>query len=812
MKGSFTLAEKNVPAISVIIPMYNTEKYIGECLDSILAQTFTDYEVIVVDDCSTDKSVAVVESYIPKFEGKLQLVLSEINSNSCPSIPRNTGIKISCGEYIMFIDSDDVIIETALEELYNTAKKFNADVVHCDKFFTAPEETAPTDKTLLREVHWGGIEILEESELLSENIIERLKKFGEYKIFWATCSNFIRRDLVIKNNLSFSVMPVAEDLVFTVYLLCVAKNFVRTPNTFYVWRKVFGSLSSACLPTDERIKRFGGSIFRGIEKLDKFLDNVETLKVNPKYKYGIFEVLTHSNILFTPNNIQQLLPLYEKTPAYQMDDAIRRELEQIEDTTALTAFLFNRMNIFNVKLIFLQNSIAQKDMQLQQFQEKLLEQQAIINQKNLQLQQAKEYLVNQQKLIREPSKNRGDENNFSDTNKESTYYEKLMAENVLIKENIPAISVIIPMYNVEKYVGECLDSILAQTFTDYEVIIVDDCSKDNSAKIVESYIPKFNGKLQLVRSKINSGGAAIPRNTGLKIARGEYVFFMDSDDTITEDAFEGLYSTAENFHADFLHCEKSYRSPDETALTDKNFLKIRSMELVEFVTKPTLVSRKLEDRINDFTSYKFWNAPWIHFFRRDFLVKNNITFPNVRIGDDILFNFYAICLAEDIVRIPNVYYVWRDNRESNTRAVLSVEKYIYRYGNSIMQAIGLIDEFTKKLEFFKSNPSFKYSMFDFFTREHMNRILPAYAQFPPYQLDEFIRRELEQVKDKTALTAFLFGRMNVFNVNLINQQQEIQKLQANLQKSVQYLKNQSEIIESQRAEIEQLKAQLQQIQ
>ena len=58
---------KKIPAVSIVIPMYNTEKYIGECLDSILAQTFQDFEVIVVDDCSTDNSRAVVESYLPKF-------------------------------------------------------------------------------------------------------------------------------------------------------------------------------------------------------------------------------------------------------------------------------------------------------------------------------------------------------------------------------------------------------------------------------------------------------------------------------------------------------------------------------------------------------------------------------------------------------------------------------------------------------------------------------------------------------------------------------------------------------------------------
>ncbi len=60
---------KQIPAVSIVIPMYNAEKYIGECLDSILAQTFKDFEVIVVDDCSTDKSCAVVESFLPKFNG-----------------------------------------------------------------------------------------------------------------------------------------------------------------------------------------------------------------------------------------------------------------------------------------------------------------------------------------------------------------------------------------------------------------------------------------------------------------------------------------------------------------------------------------------------------------------------------------------------------------------------------------------------------------------------------------------------------------------------------------------------------------------
>ena len=77
------------PAVSVIIPMYNAEKYIGECLESLLLQTFQDFEVIVVDDCSTDNSFSIVESYIPKFDGRLKLTKTEKNSGGGGYVPRN---------------------------------------------------------------------------------------------------------------------------------------------------------------------------------------------------------------------------------------------------------------------------------------------------------------------------------------------------------------------------------------------------------------------------------------------------------------------------------------------------------------------------------------------------------------------------------------------------------------------------------------------------------------------------------------------------------------------------------------------------
>ena len=92
----------------------------------------------------------------------------------------------------------------------------------------------------------------------------------------------------------------------------------------------------------------------------------------------------------------------------------------------------------------------------------------------------------------------------------------------------PAVSIIIPMFNADKYIAECLNSLLAQTLQNLEVIVVDDCSTDSSHALVESYIPKFGGRLKLSRMKKNSGSSALPHNKGFALSRGEYIFSMDA--------------------------------------------------------------------------------------------------------------------------------------------------------------------------------------------------------------------------------------------------------------------------------------------
>ncbi|MBR1807746.1 MAG: glycosyltransferase family 2 protein [Selenomonadaceae bacterium] len=175
---------------------------------------------------------------------------------------------------------------------------------------------------------------------------------------------------------------------------------------------------------------------------------------------------------------------------------------------------------------------------------------------------------------------------------------------------MPAVSVIIPLYNAEKYIGECLDSILAQTFQDFEVIVVDDCSTDSSAQVVESYMPKFDGRLRLERTLANSGSPGLPGNMGVRFSRGEYLLILDNDDAITPDAIEKLYTTAKDFDADVVACEKYYQVPTQFFNDAEVLAKIQpySYQRGGFVDKPTLIEFDVAKRVVDCTQKRFlWN-------------------------------------------------------------------------------------------------------------------------------------------------------------------------------------------------------------
>ena len=270
--------------------------------------------------------------------------------------------------------------------------------------------------------------------------------------------------------------------------------------------------------------------------------------------------------------------------------------------------------------------------------------------------------------------------------------------------NAPKISVIIPLYNAEKFIRQCLISVLASKFKDYEVLIVDDCSTDNSREVVKSFSEKFSGRMKLKKLSKNSGCPGQPRNTALNMARGKYVYFLDADDLIAPDALENLYTAAENFDADVVQTEKFF------AFMEGKPAEVQSYQTGTFVTEPTLETFDLGERVEGFAQKRYLWAVWSKFFRLKFLRDNKITFPAIKCWEDFVFSFECLVAARNYVRVPfvNYYYRLRDDSLSHEAG------NGIRFMDNVIGVVKSADDFMSGRKFFEDNPQIQIHGAGFF--------------------------------------------------------------------------------------------------
>ncbi len=222
----------------------------------------------------------------------------------------------------------------------------------------------------------------------------------------------------------------------------------------------------------------------------------------------------------------------------------------------------------------------------------------------------------------------------------------------------PAVSIVVPMYNVEKYIETCLNSILAQTFQDFEVIIVDDCSTDRSAEIVQTY---KDPRINLFR-RIENHGENATRNFGMDLSRGKYVYFMDDDDAILENTLEIFFNAAEEYQSEIVYMDSFYfvKNPDF-----KYQGNIPIHKGIWGDPKPHMLSKNLIDRMQtDFLHGGTIVTPWIKFQRLDFLRKYQIQFPAVTRLPDVLFNLTELLFTTNARLIDECCYLYRPNPNS----------------------------------------------------------------------------------------------------------------------------------------------------
>lgn len=233
------------------------------------------------------------------------------------------------------------------------------------------------------------------------------------------------------------------------------------------------------------------------------------------------------------------------------------------------------------------------------------------------------------------------------------------------------VSIIVPIYNAEKYLKKCIDSIVNQTKKEIEIILVNDGSKDSSEEIIKTYNDK---RIKYYKNK--NQGIGKTRNFGIQKATGKYIMFLDSDDFLKKDACEKLYNKAENNNLDVVICD---------------FYKIFDNGNIEEVRIPSFKDSSLKD------NPKILNenlAPWAKIYKRTLIVRNEIKFIENLKYEDAPFVLEALDRAKKIGKLDEClnYYAVHDNSETTVR-----DKKVF----DILKIIDIIRQYFKNKEYIK---------------------------------------------------------------------------------------------------------------
>lgn len=226
----------------------------------------------------------------------------------------------------------------------------------------------------------------------------------------------------------------------------------------------------------------------------------------------------------------------------------------------------------------------------------------------------------------------------------------------------PAISIIMPVFNSERFLEKTIKSVLGQTFHDFELVLIDDGSSDSSPDICDHY-RKLDSRVIVIHQK--NGGICSARNRGLEIARGEYIGFCDNDDEMSRTCLETAYDKVTSTRADIVRFRRCKQIIDGAQIRKTSNIK-------NFREKMYLINC-WSDFLSCLTEvgYGVWNS----LYKKSLLVDNKVLFnTQVKYGyEDHLFNCEACAAAKNILLIPDILYIWKQRVKSSTSTIVSEE-------------------------------------------------------------------------------------------------------------------------------------------
>jgi glycosyltransferase involved in cell wall biosynthesis len=558
--------------VSVIVPVYNADKYLRQCLDSIINQTFKNVEIICVNDGSTDSSLDILNEYAKKDER----IIIVNQKNSGAGIARNNGLEIARGKYISFLDSDDFFEPTMYEQLYDKAETHQADIV----LFGLNVYNMQTGK--FTDASW----CLDYRYIPSKDTFS-YKDIPE-TIFQITspgpCNKFYLKSFADKLE-KFPPLGNSEDVPFVLSSIARAKKISTIKDNLYHYR-------------------------RG------YYGNVESLKDNnPLAFFDAFAMLKENLIK---------LNIYDDVKKSYINKFLNSFIYHINTMKTMKGFTA----IYN-----------------------------FLHSKSFEKFDIDNYQRNDFYLI-------------------SDYDRFFEIKNTPIEKYAIKVSLIIPIYNVEKYLHKCLDSAVNQTLKDIEIICINDGSTDNSLDILNEYAKQDN-RVKIFNQKNQGQGAS--RNRGMEVSKSKYIMFIDADDWIELDTLEVFYINAVKNNADVVMGNFLCALEDSSLLNRLNHFQkyYDSLRKAEGLYK------------NDGNFRQYRSSPCCKLYKKEIIDRYGMKFPQGLIQEDEAWHWYYFSAIENICVLDKVFYnrlIRADSamslRDANYKGffdMLSILEHIYDY-------------------------------------------------------------------------------------------------------------------------------------
>lgn len=655
-----------MPKVSVVVPTYNNERYLNECIDSILEQTLYDIEIIVVNDGSTDSTSEILSQYACTDE-RIK-VINIPNGGYGHAV--NIGFEASRGEYIGIVESDDYVQSDMYEKLYSAATLYDCDLIKADyrifvgddgdREFTmqniCPKElygrvlNPLTDPKIFdsKLYTWAGI--YKKRFLLDNEVMHHESKGASYQDngFWFQVITSANRIMFIdyplynlrRDNPASSIMSkdkalyICEEYKF-IYERVYGKGTVKKEFLKEFWYRRYKAYNV-------HLKRIGSE--HRLAFLERFSQDFHMAR----RKNELFPELFSENDW---NMVQMILADYKVAYIYifqginELNEYIKEKVPRsvyIADEMGRRIFgqLFRDDRSFNFEQIVISNyKVLDKRRKLETYH----------GYKVTLFHRVHNAEKHDAFLLCSAGAKWAEEIPFFRDKKFSQIIP--VSQNYLSDSTI-TISVIITIFNKKTYLRNCIESVINQKYHNLEIILVDDGSTDGSAEICDEYVKK-DSRITVIHKQ--NEGLVSARKSGINIASGKYITYVDADDWIEDTYYEKVYWRMVENDADII--ATGYIKED-----GKEVREVRNNIESGYYEKDELLKEVYCKMLYSGGMYKFGISQyvWNKFYKKDILTKNQMAVDeSIVTGEDVACVYPCLLEAKsiDVFNICQYHYI-----------------------------------------------------------------------------------------------------------------------------------------------------------